>query len=787
MSVKNPNRVELKEIGQTIFSNYNKICNENLGKSFSDILTLVPEAGLIKKQSPVERKKENRESKRKLKKKFLFVITGKRIRRAILKQKGKEISFSIPRQNILVQDEIKQKIASGEFNLGVPVLETNDVKLVITSEGLIEKKQTALEARKYPFGDIRRNSLHKNDEFMKIKADEVYDNMSKEDAVDHLKELNANININVDKDPVKMLKDIERTRNWLMWHDHSGLGNRGMMLFLVREVYDPAIHMTNQEYQQKNSVQVDVQSVIEEPHLYMMGLSGSSDADQMLFIPTRRECLQSFSQPVESKDGIAIQDKMRFMNGDNPSVEYEDGTQKGGHRGCAGCDGDIRMAGQYDYMAYRQYKTLEEKCQLVMAGIEGKKGNLYPFHNLIVQQLRDELDKRGEDSSGLKPVLQERLTELLGGTTKLPALLYGTELTLSDLNLQDYEVLFVEPLHCCLNHISNILQELPHHIQDVNSLIVLKETMSVSLNKNKLRCTDYRKALLQITIQLSKQPNVPADVMELLLTLCEMMGILYADESKRNPKQILRLYNLAFRHALAVNSVLFPVTTMTARKMQGIHYHQMIDHAALIYRMVCLKSINAELFERYFDRIQDITQKTWSKQPKDLVSNAFLHVHAEDAIDGDRSAMRKQEKEISKLARHLPKSTNTIIKAVTLKKNSRVWQAHIQKIPDYLKHGPDQWWNERDDGSIEFLDGPSQDEVKPCGPHLSHFRSTTIQDLQQQLNTEWEQIKVTPEILPVMKLRDEEGKLVYPAQQPEEPIVNDDEHSPEMDNSNAGT
>ena len=117
----------------------------------------------------------------------------------------------------------------------------------------------------------------------------------------------------------------------------------------------------------------------------------------------------------------------------------------------------------------------------------------------------------------------------------------------------------------------------------------------------------------------------------------------------------------------------------------------------------------------------------------------------------------------------------------------RVWQAHIQKIPDYLKHGPDQWWNERDDGSIEFLDGPSQDEVKPCGPHLSHFRSTTIQDLQQQLNTEWEQIKVTPEILPVMKLRDEEGKLVYPAQQPEEPIENDDEHSPEMDNSNAGT
>jgi hypothetical protein len=77
----------------------------------------------------------------------------------------------------------------------------------------------------------------------------------------------------------------------------------------------------------------------------------------------------------------------------------------------------------------------------------------------------------------------------------VPAIPFGTNSTLSELNLKDYEVLFFEPLHCCLNHIAHIIQELPHHITNVNILVILKHTITLSLNKDKLRCTDYRKAL----------------------------------------------------------------------------------------------------------------------------------------------------------------------------------------------------------------------------------------------------------------------------------------------------
>ena len=180
-------------------------------------------------------------------------------------------------------------------------------------------------------------------------------------------------------------------------------------------MYDPAVHLTNEEYMAKNntSKRVDVQAEIEHPHLYMMGLCGSSDADQVLFIPTRQECLRGLSTAVQIKD-VTIKDKMRFMNGDNPSVEFEDGTQKRGHRGCVGCDGDMRHSFDYEYMSHRKDKTLEEKQKLVPSGPEGKKGGLHPFKNLKVEQEENseqEMKTTAAQSHSYKKDLQNFLGE----------------------------------------------------------------------------------------------------------------------------------------------------------------------------------------------------------------------------------------------------------------------------------------------------------------------------------------------------------------------------------------
>ena len=134
------------------------------------------------------------------------------------------------------------------------MLETNLTKLVLSADGEIQKKEFTLSARKYPLHEIREKSLEKNVRFLNLRPESYYEEMSINSATKRLEKLNEDPSLT--EDPVRHLKEIERSRHWLMWHDHSGLGNRGTMLILVRELYDPAIHMTDQEFEEQNGHKV---------------------------------------------------------------------------------------------------------------------------------------------------------------------------------------------------------------------------------------------------------------------------------------------------------------------------------------------------------------------------------------------------------------------------------------------------------------------------------------------------------------------------------------------------
>ena len=63
----------------------------------------------------------------------------------------------VHRANSKIRTEIMEKIAAGQFNLGIPVLEAEYVKLVITTDGKIEKRPCKLTARKYLLSEIRED------------------------------------------------------------------------------------------------------------------------------------------------------------------------------------------------------------------------------------------------------------------------------------------------------------------------------------------------------------------------------------------------------------------------------------------------------------------------------------------------------------------------------------------------------------------------------------------------------------------------------------------------------
>ena len=126
-------------------------------------------------------------------------------------------------------------------------------------------------------------------------------------------------------------------------YDASVIKNHSHILFCVNVLYDPAVFYTSKEYERKTNVKVNVQRIIEEPLLYIIGQCNSND-EQLGYIETRVECLKELLTGLDlgrfndKYKGIILTDTMQLFHGDGPAVALESGNQKGGHYFCPSCD-----------------------------------------------------------------------------------------------------------------------------------------------------------------------------------------------------------------------------------------------------------------------------------------------------------------------------------------------------------------------------------------------------------------------------------------------------------------
>jgi hypothetical protein len=90
------------------------------------------------------------------------------------------------------------------------------------------------------------------------------------------------------------------------------------------------------------------------------------------------------------------------------------------------------------------------------------------------------------------------------------------------------------------------------------------------------------------------------------------------------------------------------------------------------------------------------------------------------------SCFFKQEAYVSKLAASLPSYGNTIIPQDLKEKHIRSWQAHLERVSDFLLPGKGIWWIEHEDGDTEFLGGEKESIMSAQGPLLHLFRSSNF-------------------------------------------------------------
>ena len=332
---------------------------------------------------------------------------------------------------------------------------------------------------------------------------------------------------------------------------------------------------------------------------------------------------------------------------------------------------------------------------------------------------------------------------------------------MQDLNLAQYEVVPVEPLHDLKEHINNLLKELPKHLTDEEKVLFQEAVEAVISTKEKLRGSDYHLCCVVLALHLGG--NCRLTIRRLLYSLAERCELLYTPAEKRTPQFILQLHNVTFSHMIAVRKVFQSLQVLTYRKLYCIYYHSITCHAGFTSRLISLSSVDTEEEERQFSTINAISKATSNGHPEHIIPNCIIRAQAEQKFRCKKSCFADQQSKIGKFATHLPDLPDTVIPQELLE--SEVYQAHLEQIGDFLLCGKGVWWHtDEESKEVIFHDSKGQPEFQDQGPPMHHFCSSSFHSERLYLERKWNQCLARGDLLlhiKKVKVYDPSGAIVY--------------------------
>ena len=221
-----------------------------------------------------------------------------------------DVSVPVEPTNEGILSQLKEKILDGTYNIGQLIVPQSYEKIVLINDKLVQETTTT-EGRKMDLLDIRKNMLKKQEKYMKLRTDDELSLLTKDDILQELSQINELAPDDFSKDNLfllKKLKNFERTRHLMMWHDGSTLSSHSYLLMMVSIMYDRAVFLTNEEYEQKYHTSLDIQSIIEKPQIYLLESCPSND-QQILYIEERLQDILNLNLTITSSKHVAIKDE----------------------------------------------------------------------------------------------------------------------------------------------------------------------------------------------------------------------------------------------------------------------------------------------------------------------------------------------------------------------------------------------------------------------------------------------------------------------------------------------
>ena len=219
--------------------------------------------------------------------------------------------------------------------------------------------------------------------------------------------------------------------------------------------------------------------------------------------------------------------------------------------------------------------------------------------------------------------------------------------------------------------------------------------------------------------------------------MVEIQRLLYLDESNRDTRHVLRLYNVTWLHFELLKELINKPKHITHRKLFRIYLHAISVHAPPQFECISLLSCNTER------QIKDIAATTSNRKPENVSPNSLLRIQAKQKQGQLYTTLQSSYSTVAKEGRDILQytSANTKVSREFILKRISSWQGHLKRISSYLVQSEGVWW-EQTDSKYEFYDSPRKDAPLPVSPSLceTHFRSTTLNNIQERNLHMWDEI-----------------------------------------------
>lgn len=245
--------------------------------------------------------------------------------------------------------------------------------------------------------------------------------------------------------------------------------------------------------------------------------------------------------------------------------------------------------------------------------------------------------------------------------------------------------------------------------------------------------------MIELFLYLLNRP-VDKEILLLVETAVRISELLYMEDVDRNPRNILRLYNCTWiHHELCRKLITTLHGSMTYTKLFGLYLHALVVHAPQQLEIISLRSVNTENQERIFEQARRSATASSNRHPNNILTTIILRLQAKAAFRTKTDAAQAANSIVARAGKEVPKYKGTILTTDFLNGRIRSWQSHLMRISHYLLPGKGVWWDESTSG-FHFFDGEDDATTHPEGPHLRHYRSTSLKEVTTLTKPLWEQI-----------------------------------------------